>query len=607
MSRVGLLLAVALVTITTWPIRSLVPATGLDPSWQAGLQLAADQGLDFGRQVVFTYGPLGFLAEVRLYVGWEAALGLVFNAVVSGALAAMLIRSLRDRIGLPLAVVTSIAALSIAALPIGGLGDRPAVATAIACLLLIERPASAPRWSAAILGGAIAIALLVKFTAIALIPLGIVGVWRLRPGRWRSLAQFAGGFLGCFVVLWLVTGNDLRDTASWVGDSVSVASGFEGALYLDGADRGWELPIALCLMALLVTAAWKRNAATGRAQQIIVAGGTMFVWWILFKQGFVRHDQHSFLFFSMIPIIALVSFRGGRGELVSAFAAVIALVTVLGAYRIDVRDAIDPISRAKAVVAQLGDTLIPQRRHTVQTTARNTMTSALGLDASVIRRIGRSTVQILPFELSAAWVFNLNWLPTPILQDYSAYTPRLVTRNASFLASPNAPEYILVHSSAGSSEFAQWSPETVVAINCNYRPDRSVPNWLLLRKSPGRCGPEQRIYDTTAPAEKAVIVPAGLDPKDMLIVRVKLQPESVWDRLRALVYRSAKSPPQLLFNDGSALRLVPSLADHPHLVRAPTDPSSTGVAIASANVETVAVRGTSGPVNIVFSRIRLIR
>ena len=208
--RVALLLAVALVTIATWPIRSLVPSTGLDPSWQAGLQLAADQGLDFGRQVVFTYGPLGFLADVKLYVGWEAALGLLFNAVVNGTLAAMLIRALRDRIGLPLAVVTSIGALSIPSLSIVGLGDRPAVATAIACLLLIERPANAPRWSAAVLGGAIAIALLVKFTAIALVPLGIVSAWRLHRRHWRSLGQFAGGFLGCFVVLWVVTGNDLR-------------------------------------------------------------------------------------------------------------------------------------------------------------------------------------------------------------------------------------------------------------------------------------------------------------------------------------------------------------------------------------------------------------
>jgi hypothetical protein len=33
----------------------------LDPSWTAVLMYARENGLQFGRDIVFTYGPLGFL------------------------------------------------------------------------------------------------------------------------------------------------------------------------------------------------------------------------------------------------------------------------------------------------------------------------------------------------------------------------------------------------------------------------------------------------------------------------------------------------------------------------------------------------------------------
>jgi hypothetical protein len=40
---------------------TVLPDMGLDPSWQISLQLAAIQDKDFGREFVFTYGPLGYL------------------------------------------------------------------------------------------------------------------------------------------------------------------------------------------------------------------------------------------------------------------------------------------------------------------------------------------------------------------------------------------------------------------------------------------------------------------------------------------------------------------------------------------------------------------
>ena len=49
-------MAVALI-----PLEPLVPDIGLDSSWAYALNLAHVQNLTFGKDVVFTFGPLGYL------------------------------------------------------------------------------------------------------------------------------------------------------------------------------------------------------------------------------------------------------------------------------------------------------------------------------------------------------------------------------------------------------------------------------------------------------------------------------------------------------------------------------------------------------------------
>ena len=39
----------------------LMPSSGLDPSWRMALGYLFEHGMQFGHDVVFTYGPLGFV------------------------------------------------------------------------------------------------------------------------------------------------------------------------------------------------------------------------------------------------------------------------------------------------------------------------------------------------------------------------------------------------------------------------------------------------------------------------------------------------------------------------------------------------------------------
>src|SRR5215468_1836408 len=58
----------------TFPGNDAVAKTGLDPSWVIGLNLFAHDGFRFGRDVIFTYGPLGWVVR-PLEVGAHLLIG----------------------------------------------------------------------------------------------------------------------------------------------------------------------------------------------------------------------------------------------------------------------------------------------------------------------------------------------------------------------------------------------------------------------------------------------------------------------------------------------------------------------------------------------------
>ncbi|MDP9106394.1 MAG: hypothetical protein M3N49_10740, partial [Candidatus Eremiobacteraeota bacterium] len=59
--------ALGLLLAALWGLSLVQPplptSVGLDESWRIGLTMAAELGLRFGQDVVFTFGPLGFALQ----------------------------------------------------------------------------------------------------------------------------------------------------------------------------------------------------------------------------------------------------------------------------------------------------------------------------------------------------------------------------------------------------------------------------------------------------------------------------------------------------------------------------------------------------------------
>src|SRR4051794_13567589 len=214
-----------LVALLVWlwaaPLPPLAPGGGTDASWVTALQLARRARLDFGTQVVFTYGPLGYLTVPRVIsvaAREQAMLGYAYMTVAYWALAATTLAIVRRSVGVILAFVAALIVLET----FRATGRDEQTQFAIAAMafgwglmaLRAERLPASRWWPVlqAALGAFAAVAALVKLnTGITVVlVLGVAAVATTR--NWRrpvGVIAFAAGFAVTLVGVWLALDQSL--------------------------------------------------------------------------------------------------------------------------------------------------------------------------------------------------------------------------------------------------------------------------------------------------------------------------------------------------------------------------------------------------------------
>lgn len=209
-----------------------VPADApyLDPSWIVVLHLAFLDGLAFGQDIVFTYGPWGFVAT-RIYVpgtfGWLLLWWIVLAASIWYAAFAAALATMRSPLW---------AALWISALPlVVSMGFE---APFIAVVALFIAASAGPVPSKPLTGATVVLAALlawlglVKFTylglgsAVVLLVTAWLLVSRRRVGP--ALPVYLASWFGC----WLVAGQPVGAIPEYVANGLSAAAGYTSAMSL---------------------------------------------------------------------------------------------------------------------------------------------------------------------------------------------------------------------------------------------------------------------------------------------------------------------------------------------------------------------------------------
>jgi hypothetical protein len=591
------------VAVLTFPTLPLTPTPGLDPSWGAGLQMATHDGLVFGRDVIFTYGPLGFLAVPTLWYQDLGAAAVAYTAIVH-ILACTLVlwAALRifDRL---FAVVVAVFACSF-------LGS-PLVTIALILAASVAAGRAGPRLRSAFppaIGALAAFALLLKLNlGIEILLLGGVALLADPPRRGMvQLAQFAGAFFAALILLWLAAGQPLGALTDYISLSRSVISGHSEAMVLSDPGSSGNALLAIGAGVAATVATWVLNRDLGQRRRLALTGLIALFSFVSFKEGFIRPDHgHVALFIS--AIVAAWFVLGWKRPL--AWPGIVSLVAVLAVSANFSSGAIDPIAHIEAARDLTRTMLLPSHRYAATNAGRSAIEAKETVDPAIIAAIGDRPIHVSPFQTSVAWAYGLNWRPLPVFQDYLAYTPELDRENTDALRSSRAPSLILRELDTGvvDGRYSGFNPpRATLTMLCTYSPSLINGYWMLLHRTAYRCGQERPLTSESGRFGTPIPVPTA-PPGSLTIARLRGVGVSGLERVRTLLFRA--KPRYVEFTRGNLstasaanFRLVPGTAEDGLLISAPRNadyPEPFALAPDPAAF-TISGPGLEGPIKVDF-------
>lgn len=513
------LIAVAVYSVTP-VVKTLAPEPGLDPSHKAAMHMAVANRLQYGDEIVFTFGPAGFTVSPKLYYSKTAVLAyLAFAAVQLAALLLVALLLLLGRLGViaTLGATYIIGAIAISGLLRNGLPELTFAVIAISAVaFLVQRRPRFALAGIAGLAGLAGIVFVTKFSpglsSTAVIAVAVICRSITSERRLRTFIVEAGVGASSFVIsviaLFTLLHQSISNLPSYLRESVSFASGFSDAMSYEDPLRKWEYGAALIALAMIGWTAWavSRRMRTANRVALFTILGLLLA--AAFLEGFERHDAHSFFFFAM-PLVALpvLWLRSRRGLVVGTGAVLV--VSLMAAGNIPPSRLLEVGSGLKTNARIAGTLASSSKRASVMNESREELQRKYDLSDETRARIAGRTVHIDPWEASVAWAYpEVTWRPAPIFQDYAAYNANLDDINARFLESDRAPEIVLHQNLAIDYRFPRFeSPNYVLALYCNYRQIATDKEWALLERSPGRCDRTKEVSSTAAAFGETVPVP----------------------------------------------------------------------------------------------------
>jgi len=566
------------------PWRFFAPSVGLDPSWEQVIAHAAASGWQWGSDIVFTYGPLGYLrspifdkaltAPVLLWNGLlvlaviVAILGLLRHVPTGAAVALYLVIALAAsrRTGQNLYLMLPVFSAFL-------YFRAPETSLRVPIFVLVAAGVYANAYASVLASGLVTSALM---DASRL----------LRRGKPLFVPVFAVAVIGAF----LLAGQDLGSLPRFLRSVAEVVSGYADAMGLDG--NGYEtlafLGASVGALSLIIGSEWPRLADSRRradAWLLILVIGVF--WYVVWKSGFVRHDSHSGIAWRALAmgLAAYAAMRWtdipSRSRRVSmiglAFLSFCAAANVGSAEfsfsRVwtQVRSALVDVplrslEQGRDALADPGRWQADQRRRKEEAYA--------GMRSAFPYLAAQGTVDVIGPDQGALLAHGVDYRPQPIFQTFVAYTPWLVDLNRRHLRSTRAAGTLFVSSATIDNHYPLSDlGQSIIETFTLYRPEDVAGDYVRLRR--------QAVARDAAAAETtrldAVLdewVPVG-GGRGAVMLQAELRP-SVIGQLARLALRLPGAAISVRLADGSEKthRIVPAIASDGFLLSPYADSSA---------------------------------
>jgi len=491
------------------PIRP--EANLLDPSWQVVLTEGFLRGAQFGRDIIYTYGPWGFVegprGNPRIYPWLLGARLLIALAFVLGV-SLIACRKIRR----PAPQVLFVAWIALLSDPVSVL---PAIL--LAAVLCSERKDDRTFTPILhLLAIACALTMWIKFTSFVAVG-ALAAALAVQDLIKRRRPIIPAEILAVSLAFWLLAGQSLLGLPSFLRGALSTAGSYSGEMFLPGPYG--ELGLVAILMLTMVVPAAALFYRARPWSMTPVLGWVALLFFLQLKEAFVRYDAfHVWMGIvnALLPcaliLICTAGFFNPRTShppamriLTRACAAWVVLLSVVLAV-IEVRTRAG-FERHLALMESL---------HGVQQLAKGRSLAAdyhAQLEAfrrqAPLERVS-GTAEFFPDSQVLLYGNGLQVRVPPIPQSFGAYNSWLSGRNASFFRSAGRPDFVFFEIAPidtrypTSSDALSW----LALMDC-YRPSGNSGPYLVLRAAGCEDSSLDLIAETKTSAGQAVAVPPG--------------------------------------------------------------------------------------------------
>jgi len=471
------------------------PDSGIDDSWKIALHLAFRNHLTFGKELIFTYGPLGILYS-RLPIAIDPLVYGLFDCYFLVSLFFLFRRMFRERFHAGAVLFILLTAGFV--MQSEGLEDWFFFLFLFYLFSFLREPLE---WGYGIQAGLLAI---LNFY-LRLNP-GIIGVFaflavltfpvfqkRMKPGLFLVS-------LFLFFLLFFTAGYFLHvDIGGYFRSGMQLVKDFPDAMLLPvKGDYRAILQLALVILAGLVLVVGARITELSRRRGLLQNMDELFIhamicltFFLYFKSNFVRADGRVFQFFRIAPILFGLLFiftRKGRQRTVAGIGCWMVLALSIATASLD-----DPAARLYRHILTLS--FLPEKvtgignyfhEATIYHQEAKRLEDATRIPNALRVMLGNHSVDIMPWDVSKIYFNGLNYAPRPVIQSYAAYNTYLDSLNAAQYLSSKAPDNILFTLQSIDQRFPFFDEDrTKLALIDRYQPAGYLDGELLLKKAPG--------------------------------------------------------------------------------------------------------------------------
>jgi len=597
----GLLLYVVLVQT---PLDFALPVRGIDPAWMQVLTHAAAHGWQWGRDIVFTFGPFGYLYTHLFHEALAPGLILLHTALAL-ALGLGIVNLAGRRHPLTLLASAGVILLAVSLY-------EDTLYFLLPLLLAagqFRTPQPVPAARLVPLAAAMALAGLVKlsFAMLALFVLPLIDLHRLLH---RRAPLFTPVFLAAFLGFHFVAGQDPAHLGAFLRLSVAVAAGYSEAMAQAGRPEELLAFLGVSAAAGALVLWSERRSERLRTRPVdalfilLCLGG---FWFMTFKAGFVRHDLHSVVSWACLGAGA-AAYAASVWEAPAWPAAVVPpplLLLVLATGSALTGAAILAASQDRPTRQLVAETFVDQPLGTVRNlvalasdpagwfaTAAAQRDAALALiRAAEPMPAVDGPVDLLTWSQGALLASGADYRPRPIFHEYSTYTPALVEANRAFLHGPRAPAYLMVRPVGVDRRYPSLAEGPLWPdILRLYRPVRLEETLLVLQRR-AAAAPPVLDPETGAVARFGETVPV---PNGPAFVRLEID-TSPLGTLATLLFRTPYVILTATLADGTETpyRLIPTMAREGFVLSPLIDDAGGFAALAAGRIGLVRHRAVT--------------